>query len=54
MVTDKLLDKFERIGISPIPLWESFCVKKIPGHVGLLNQLKEGDVIVDYSEEKYK
>lgn len=51
---DKLLDKFKKLGISPIPLWENFCAEKIPGPVGLLNQVVEGNVIVDYIEEKYK
>lgn len=54
IVTDKLLDKFQKLGISPIPLRENFCTKKTPGPVGLLNQISEGNVIVDYTEEKYK
>lgn len=54
IATDKLLDKFKKIGISPIPLRENFCAKKIPGPVGLLNQVADGDVIVDYRKTKYK
>jgi len=51
---DKLLDKFQKLGISPIPLWENFCAKKIPGPIGLLSQIADGNVIVPYKEEKYK
>jgi len=52
--TDKLLDRFTKIGISPIPLWENFCAKQIPGPVELLRKIADDDVIVDYTEEIYK
>ena len=52
--TDSLLDKFERLGISPIPLWQNFCADRLPGPVRLLRSVSGGNVAVQYHKVKYK
>jgi hypothetical protein len=52
--TDKLLDRFKKIGISAIPLRENFCAKEMPGAVELLTQIAERELTVNYVELKYK
>lgn len=49
-----LLDRFEKLGISPIPLRKNFCAEKLPGPVELLRSVSEGNVTVEYVKVKYK
>ncbi len=34
--TSEVLDQFEKLGVSPIPLRKNFCAKRLPGTVELL------------------
>lgn len=52
--TNGLMDKFDKLGISPIPLWKNFCAKSLPGPVGLLCAVSEGKVQVEYVKVKHK
>ena len=52
--TDNLLDKFNKLKISPIPLWQNFCAKRLPGPVELLKGMSDGGVKVEYVKVKYK
>ena len=52
--TSDLLDKFEKLGISPVPLWKNFCAKELPGPVELLRAVSDGEVAVEYLKVKYK
>ena len=52
--TDTLLDKFGKLGISPIPLWKNFCARRLPGPVELLKSVSGGAVTVEYIKVKYK
>lgn len=49
-----LLDRFTKLGISPIPLWKKFCAESLPGPVELLRAISEGNVTVEYVKAKYK
>lgn len=49
-----LLDRFEKLGISPIPLRKNFCAEKLPGPVELLRSVSVGNVTVEYVKVKYK
>ena len=52
--TDELLDKFNKLKISPIPLWKNFCARRLPGPVELLKSVSGGDIEVEYIKIKYK
>ena len=52
--TDQILDRFSKLGISPIPLRKNFCAASIPGPVELLRSVSSGDVEVPYIKVKYK
>ena len=52
--TAGLLDKFAKLGISPIPLRKNFCAESLPGPVELLRDISEGKVKVEYVKVKYK
>ena len=52
--TDGLLDRFDALGISPIPLRKNFCAKKLPGPVELLRAVSSEEITVEYIEVKYK
>ena len=52
--TAGLLDKFAKLGISPIPLRKNFCAESLPGPVELLRSVSEGKVKVEYVKAKYK
>ena len=52
--TDNLPDKFDELGIAPIPLWKNFQAKRLPGPVELLKSVSEGGVAVEYMKIKYK
>jgi len=52
--TSGLLKKFTKLGVSPIPIWKSFCAKRLPGPVSLLRSVAEGNVMVEYVKAKYK
>lgn len=52
--TDGLLDRFDALGISPIPLRKNFCAKELPGPVELLRAVSSEAVTVEYIEIKYK
>ena len=54
MDTTGLLDKFDQLGVSPIPLRVNFCAESIPGPVTLLKNLAKGEVRVKYVKAKYK
>ena len=52
--TDDLLSKFDKLKISPIPLRQNFCAKRLPGPVELLKGMSDGGVKVEYFKVKYK
>ena len=52
--TSELLDRFERLGTSPIPLRKKFCAERLPGPVELLKHISDGEIPVDYIKVKYK
>lgn len=52
--TSELLDGFEKLGISPIPLWKDFCAQTLPGPVTILKGTSEGSMYVEYIRVKYK
>ena len=52
--TDGLLDRFDQLGISPVPLRKNFCAAKLPGPVELLRAVSSEDVSIEYMEVKYK
>lgn len=52
--TAGLLDRFAKLGISPIPLRKNFCAESLPGPVELLRDISEGKVKVEYVKVKYK
>lgn len=52
--TDGLLDRFDALGVSPIPLRKNFCAKELPGPVELLRSVSSGEVTIAYIEIKYK
>ena len=43
-----LLSRFQKLGISPIPLWNNFCAKQLPSPVTLLKEIADGEITVDY------
>lgn len=52
--TSGVLDRFDKLGVSPIPLWKNFCAKELPGPVELLRGVSGGEITVDYLKVKYK
>lgn len=51
----KLLERFERLGISPVPLWKNFCAWELADLVELLNQSASGQKIqIPYKIIKYR
>lgn len=52
--TDGLLDRFAKLGISPIPLRKKFCAQSLPGPVELLKRISVGEIYVEYTKVKYK
>ena len=52
--TAGLLDKFAKLGISPIPLRKNFCAESLPGPVELLKRILTGNIAVEYVKVKYK
>ena len=52
--TDSLLDRFDKLGISPIPLRKNFCSKELPSMVELLRAVSSQEIILEYIEVKYK
>lgn len=52
--TDGLLDRFTKLGISPIPLRKKFCAQSLPGPVELLKHISDGEISVEYTKVKYK
>lgn len=52
--TSGMLDRFEKLGVSPIPLWKNFCAESLPGPVELLRSVSEGKAKVEYVKAKYK
>lgn len=50
--TDGLLDAFQTLGISPIPLWQDFSAPCLPGIVELLKGVANGVVPVEYIKVK--
>lgn len=48
------LDRFAKLGISPIPLRKKFCAESLPGPVELLRSVSVGKVKVEYVKAKYK
>lgn len=52
--TSGVLDRFEKLGISPTPLRKNFCAESLPGPVELLRSVSEGNVTVEYVKVKYK
>lgn len=54
IVTSGVLDRFAKLGISPIPLRKKFCAESLPGPVELLKYISDGEIPVDYIKVKYK
>ena len=52
--TTNLLERFDKLGISPIPLWKNFCAKELPGPVKLLRGVSDGELPVEYLKIKQK
>lgn len=52
--TSGVLDRFAKLGISPIPLRKKFCAESLPGPVKLLKHISDGVISVDYIKVKYK
>lgn len=52
--TTNLLERFDKLGISPIPLWKNFCAKELPGPVELLLAMSDGELSVEYLKVKQK
>lgn len=52
--TSGVLDRFAKLGISPIPLRKKFCAESLPGPVELLKRISDGAIPVDYIRVKYK
>lgn len=52
--TSGVLDRFDKLGVSPIPLRKNFCAKELPGPVELLRGVSGGEITVDYLKVKYK
>ena len=52
--TADLLQRFDKLGVSPIPLWKNFCAKELPGPVELLRAVSSEDISIEYMEVKYK
>lgn len=52
--TSGLLNRFDKLGISPIPLWKNFCAKELPGPVTLLRAVADGELAVEYLKVKQK
>ena len=52
--TSGVLDRFDKLGVSPIPLWRNFCAEELPGPVRLLRDVSSGEVAVEYLKVKYK
>ena len=51
----KILDRFEKLGISPVPLRENFCADELTDLAELLEQIVSGkEVEVFYTEAKYR
>lgn len=51
---DHIPERFTQLGISPIPLWSSFCAQSIPGPVELLKTIREQEIAVPYIRKKCK
>ena len=45
--TSRLLDRFEKLGISPIPLRKNFFTEKLSGPMELLKHISDGAILVD-------
>ena len=52
--TSGVLDRFAKLGISPIPLRKKFCAEILPGPVELLKHISDSEISVDYIKVKYK
>lgn len=52
--TTELLGRFNKLGISPIPLRKNFCAKELPGPVELLRAVSDGELPVEYLKIKQK
>lgn len=52
--TSGVLDRVEKLGVTPIPLRKNFCAKKLPGPVELLRYISDGEISVEYVKVKYK
>jgi len=52
--TDKILSRFTKLGISPVPLWKNFCAQTIPGPVQILQNISAGGISIEYTKKKYR
>ena len=50
--TDRVLSRFTKLGISPVPLWTRFCAEFIPGPVEILKQIGDGSIEIHYIKKK--
>lgn len=52
--TSDMLERFDKLEISPIPLRKNFCARELPGPVTLLRAVSDGELAVDYLKIKQK
>lgn len=50
--TNRVLSRFTKLGISPIPLWTRFCAEFIPGPVEILKRIGDGSIEIHYIKKK--
>ena len=50
--TAGVLEQFQKLGVSPVPLRKKFCARSLPGPASLLKKVSEGAVRVCYTKGK--
>lgn len=50
--TNRVLSRFTKLSISPVPLWTSFCAEFIPGPVEIIKRIGEGSIKIHYIKKK--
>lgn len=43
-----ILHRFEKLGVSPIPLWKNYCAERLPSPITLLRGISAGEIKVNY------
>ena len=49
---EDLLRKVHKLGLSPIPLWKSFCTQHIPRPVSFLGMISAGEIVISCQKVK--